>query len=223
MDLLFNGGATWGIFEYIGAIQYIKDNNVSIGKLYGVSAGSAIAMCYLLDVDTDEFIQFMTNLVRENMFQPITVLEKAGIKYLFEKRPDAYKIVNDRLFIGLTNANGFYFKSNFTSNDDLENALICCGTLPILSKYDSICDKKLTIDGAISFTKSCIPKGTIVINPTVAFPFSVLPPPDILQHLLIKLGYLRFIHFMNIKNNDIEDAWHTRPEFLPLWLYLAKF
>ncbi len=222
MDLLFSGGCIWGVFEYIGTIKYIKENKKPIGKIYGISAGSAIALCLLLDADIEEFIQFMTNLIRENMFQSLTVLEKAGIKYLFEKRPDAYKIVNDRLFIGLTNADGFYFKSHFTSNDDLEHVLICGGTIPIFSKYDSICDNKVTIDGGIGFTRSCIPKDTIVISPTFKFPLSALPPPDVLQHWLIELGYARFTHFVDTKNNEIDYQWYSQPEFLPMLLYLAR-
>ena len=217
MNLLFNGGCTWGFFEYIGAIQYLKEHKIKIGKLYGISAGSAIALCVLLDVDINELIQFMSR----SAFQSLTAMQLAGVKFTIGNRPDAYKIANNRLFIGLTNADGFYFKSHFTSNNDLANALMCGGTVPLLSTYDAICDNKLTLDGGIGFTKSCIPKNTIIIRPTAPFPLSALPPPEILQKLLIQLGRVKCGHFLETKNTEIGEMWYSQPEVLPLWMYIA--
>jgi hypothetical protein len=222
MNFLFNGGCIWGFFEYIGAIQYIKEKGLKIGKLYGVSAGSAIALCVLLDIDIRELIQFIERTVQETKFQSLTAMHLLGVKFTLENRPDAYKLANNRLFVGLTNADGFYFKSRFSSNDDLANALICGGTVPLLSTYDSICENQRTVDGGIGFTTTHIPKHTIIIRPTTPFPLSAIPPPELLQKLLIQLGYRNAEHFITAKNNRIGDMWYSKPEYLPLWLYLAK-
>ena len=48
MNLLFYGGCYWGLFEYVGTLRYIKENNIKFDKVYGISAGSAISICLLL-------------------------------------------------------------------------------------------------------------------------------------------------------------------------------
>ena len=131
MNILFNGGCVWGMFEYIGVIQYIKYNDIKIDKLYGVSSGSVIALCLLLDIDIQEFARFMENVVQKTKFQSLTEMQLLGVKYVFDTRPDAYKKANNRLFVGITDADGFRFKSNFSSNADLANTMICGGTIPL--------------------------------------------------------------------------------------------
>ena len=47
MNILFYGGCYWGLFEYIGALRYIKEQNIKFDKVYGISSGSAIALSFL--------------------------------------------------------------------------------------------------------------------------------------------------------------------------------
>ena len=220
MNFLFNGGCIWGLFEYIGAIQYIKSNNIQIDKLYGVSSGSAIALCVLLDIDIQEFTRFMENVVQKTKFQSLTEMQLLGSKYVFDTRPDAYKKANNRLFVGITDTDGFRFKSNFSSNAYLANAMICGGTIPLFSSYNSVCDGRCAIDGGAGFTSIHIPKNTIVILPTTPFPMSAIPPPDFIQQILIQLGYICTEHYIRTKNKNISEMWYTKPEYLPLWLFL---
>jgi hypothetical protein len=220
MNLLFNGGCVWGFFEFIGAYHYIKKHNISYEKLYGVSSGAAIALCLLLDVDIPELTGFAEQTVRETKFKPLNEIQLAGIKFVLDKRPNAYKIANKRLYIGLTNRDGFYFKSKFRSNEELANTVICGATIPIFSSYNSICDNKPTIDGGIGFMKHHIPKNTIVIRPTTPFPYSIIPPPEIIQTVLGLIGYLKTEHYIKTNNAHISYRWYSAPELLPLWLYL---
>ena len=222
MNILFNGGCVWGMFEYIGAIQYIKSNNIQIDKLYGVSSGSVIALCVLLDIDIQEFTRFMESTVQKTKFQSLTEMQLLGVKYVFDTRPDAYKLANDRLFVGITDADGFRFKSNFSSNAELANTMICGGTIPLFSSYNSVCDGRCTIDGGASFTSIHIPKDTIVIRPTTLFPISAIPPPDFIQQILIQLGYMCTEHYIRTKNKKIGEMWYTNHEYLPLWLFMAE-
>lgn len=222
MNFLFNGGCTWGFFEYIGAVRYMKEQNIRIGKLYGISAGSAIALCLLLDIGFEELVTFIEQTIQETQFKSLTEMHLLGIQFTLANRPNAYKLATNRLFVGLTNADGFYFKSTFTSNDDLANTLICGGTIPFLSSYNSICDNKMTLDGGIGFTTRHIPQNTIIIRPTAPFPLSAVPPLPMLQKILIELGYRNAREYITHKNTRIGDMWYSDPRLLPLWMYFAK-
>ncbi len=220
MNLLFNGGCVWGFFEYIGTIQYIKEKNIKIDKLYGVSAGSAIALCLLLDIDVNMLVDFCIHTVDKTKFKSFTEMHIMGCEYVLKQHPDAYKRVNNRLYIGLTGENGFYFKHLYTSNLDLANTIICSSSIPIVTSYETICDKQLTIDGGFSFCPKHVPKHTIVVTPTVPFPISALPPPELIQRLLILLGHHNMRCYIQQKNNATNIMWYTDPKFSPLWFYL---
>lgn len=222
MNFLFNGGCIWGFFEYIGAIQYIKEKGLKIGKLYGVSAGSAIALCVLLDIDIRELTNFCTHTVNTTKFKSLTEMHIMGCEFVLNKYPAAYKLANNRLYIGLTNENGFCFKNKYKSNTDLANAIICSSSIPIVSSYDTICDNHNTIDGGFSFCQTCIPKNTIVIRPTTPFPMSAIPPTETLQRLLTLLGYRNIEEAIKNKNIFVGEVWYSDPVFLPLWFYLHR-
>jgi hypothetical protein len=217
-DFLFNSGCIWGFFEYIGTIKYLKNKKIDIGKIYGVSSGSAIALCLLLDIDIDELTEFCIKVVTE--FKTFTDLHIMGCEFVLKKIPDAYKIANDRLHIGITSKDKFYFKNTYTSNLDLANTIICSSSIPILSSYETICDTVPTIDGGFSFRQEYVPKNVIVIRPTTTFPISAIPPSDVIQKLLILLGYHKAEGFIFTQNNRVGDEWYTDPQFIELWFYL---
>jgi hypothetical protein len=192
MKILFNGGAVWGFCEYIGALQYIREHNLSFDKVYGISAGSAIATLYVLGIETSEIMETWDNaLANTKLGDSLTINHLLGCKLLFRKRPNAYKLANNRLFIGITGRNGFFWKSEFKSNRDLGNALICGGTIPLLSSYTAKIKKQYAIDGGIGISISDVPEKTIVVTHTTPFPLSVLPPSPFIQHVLQALGYYK--------------------------------
>jgi predicted acylesterase/phospholipase RssA len=190
MNILFNGGAVWGFCEYIGSLQYIREHKLDFDRVYGVSAGSGIAALYVLGFEIDEILDMWNAaLAKTKLNSSLTENHIIGCRFLFDNRPDAYKIANDRLFIGISGANGFFWKSKFTSNEDLGNALICGGTIPLLSSYDAFCDTKISIDGGIYILPSDVPENTRIIRPTTPFPLSVIPPAPFIQHILQAIGY----------------------------------
>lgn len=210
MNILFNGGAVYGFCEYTGALQYIREHNLRFDKVYGVSAGSGIAALYVLGIEMSDIMEMWNNaLTNTNVGDSLTTNHIMGCNFLFRKCPDAYKIANNKLFIGITGENGFYWKSNFKSNRDLGNALICGGTIPLLSSYTAKIKKRYAIDGGIGLSMNDIPKNTIIISPTTRFPISVLPPSPFIQHVLQALGYYNMrkktnrISCMNINESII--------------------
>jgi hypothetical protein len=192
MNILFNGGAVWGFCEYTGTLQYIREHHLTFDRVYGVSAGAGIAALYVLGIEMPDIMDMWNNaLANTKVGDSLTINHIMGCKFLFSKCPNAYKLANNRLFIGITGKHGFFWKSAFNSNRDLGNALICGGTIPLLSSYTAKIKNQYAIDGGIGISASDIPKNTIVVSSTMPFPFSVLPPSPHVQYLLRTLGYYK--------------------------------
>ena len=216
MNILFNGGAVWGFCEYIGALQYIREHNLEFDRVYGISAGGGIAVLYALGFELDEILAMWNKALDETKLNSsLTENHLTGGRFVTQN-PDAYKIASGRLFIGITGIDGFFWKSEFTSNDDLVNALICGGTIPLLSSYDAICNGKMALDGGFSVSHRNVPENTRIISPTTPFPVSVIPPSPFVQHTLQALGYYnmrtisREIRFVEINPVVIQLLFATQ-------------
>jgi hypothetical protein len=208
MNILFNGGAVWGFCEYIGVLQYIREHNLVFDKVYGVSAGSGIAALYVLGIEISDILEMWNDAITNTKFgDSLTINHILGCKFLFRKCPNAYKIANNKLFIGITCKNGFFWKSKFKSNRDLGNALICGGTIPLLSSYTAKIKKQYSIDGGIGMSVIDKPHDTFVVSPTTPFPLSVIPPSTFIQEALKAIGYYKMrqttseINCLNINEN----------------------
>ncbi len=208
MNILFNGGAVWGFCEYIGSLQYIIEHNLFFDRVYGVSAGSGIAALYVLGIDINDILEMWKNaLDNTKPTSSLTENHLLGCHFIFNKCPDAYKIATGRLFIGITGEKGFFWKSKFTSNKDLGNALICGGTIPFFSSYDGYCDGKISIDGGFGITQSDIPKHTRVVNPITPLPISLIPPTEKIYRILRAIGYYNMRNInRKIKQENIEPC-----------------
>jgi hypothetical protein len=211
MNILFNGGAIWGFCEYIGALQYIREHDLKFDRVYGISAGSGIAALYILGFEFDEIFTMWNKALNETKItSSLTENHLVGCRFLFENRPDAYKIASGRLFVGITGLDGFYWKSEFTSNEDLGNALICGGTIPLLSSYDAVCNGKVAFDGGFCVSPKDVPENTRIISHTASFPISVIPPSPFILHILQALGYYNMrttsydIKCMNVHPNIVK-------------------
>lgn len=190
MNIFFNGGAVWGFCEYIGALQYIREHNLEFERVYGISAGGGIAVLYVMGFEVDEILTMWNKAASETKLNSsLTENHLMGCHFIFENRPDAYKIASGRLFVGITGVDGFFWKSEFTSNEDLGNSLICGGTIPLLSSYDAVCNGKMAFDGGICISPKDVPENTRIVRPTTPFPISVIPPSPFIQHILQALGY----------------------------------
>ena len=85
-NIFFNGGGFSGFFEHVGAINYIRENNLTFNKYYGVSAGVSAIIMLLLEYDIDDFISFLDNICEEQTWG-----KKIDIS-------DTYKIIITALF-----------------------------------------------------------------------------------------------------------------------------
>ena len=189
MKILLNCGAICGFCEYIGALQYIREHNLEFDRVYGISAGGAIAVLYVLGFEVDEILTWWnTTLSQTKLTSSLTENHLIGSRFI-ARSPDAYKIASGRLFIGITGEDGFFWKSEFTSNEDLGNTLICGGTIPLFSSYDAVCNGKMVFDGGICLSPNDVPENTRIITPTIPFPISVIPPSPFIKHTLYALGY----------------------------------
>ena len=218
MNILFNGGAVWGFCEYIGALQYIRDHNLEFDRVYAISAGGAIAALYVLDFEIDEILAWWnTTLSQTKLNSSLTENHLIGSKFI-TRNPDAYKIASGRLFVGITGIDGFFWKSEFTSNEDLGNALICGGTIPLFSSYDAVCNEQMAFDGGIGLSSNDVPENTRIITSTASFPISVIPPSPSIKHTLYALGYY------NMRNVSYEiQCMNIHPDIVKILFIIQQF
>jgi len=189
--IFFNGGGFTGFYEHIGAIQYIHENKLTFDKYYGVSAGVSAIIVLLLQYDIDDFLSYLENIFKQQLFSNeinVTDLHMQCIKYGINRYPDAYKILNNKMFIGITLSSGFIWKSKFTSNEDLSNAVLCSGNIPFVSSYRAKIDTKLAIDGGFGLLE--IPPDTLSIKTSLYFPLNMIYPISIFRQIIIQYGYM---------------------------------
>ena len=218
MNILFNGGAVWGFCEYIGALQYIREHNLEFERVYGISAGGGIAVLYVMGFEVDEILTMWNKAASETKLNSsLTENQLLGVRFV-TRSPDAYKIASGRLFVGITNEDGFFWKSEFTSNEDLGNALICGATIPLFSSYDAVCNEQMAFDGGIGLSPNDVPENTRIITPTISFPISVIPPSPSIQHILQALGYY------NMRNVSYEiQCMDIHPDIVKILFVIQQF
>jgi len=166
-DIYFAGGA-YGMIYHLGIINKLKLNtNI---KVYGISSGALVGMLYLLQYPKKKQIKLYNYLsdnsndkIKENPLNlesyDITPNNFYALKKIIDDYPDAYKILTDKLYIGITtidenNKTYFVWKHTFDSNLDLCNALLCGFHIPFLCNYDSKINNNLAIDGMYGFNEN---------------------------------------------------------------------
>ena len=219
MNILFYGGCYWGMFEYIGALRYIKEQNINFDKVYGLSAGSAIALCLLLGIDVEKLLIFMDKTLCENKNSSMTEIQIIGCRYVLSNNPNAYKLLHKKLYIGVTDKKGFHFKTSFKSNEDLASILICGGSIPLLSSWKT---EKTQIDGCIAFDNNLVPENTIVISPTAPLPLSAIHPPKWLQYILREHGYNMGRHYIQCKNKNVNKNTLSDPKIIQICVLIYE-
>jgi hypothetical protein len=217
MNILFYGGCYWGFFEYIGALRYIKEQNIKFNKVYGISSGSAIALCFLLGINVEKLLIFMEKTMIENKNSSMTEIQILGCRYVLSNNPSAYKLLHKKLYVGVTDKKGFHFKTSFKSNEDLASILICGGSIPLLSSWKT---EKTKIDGGIAF--NIVPENTIVISPTAPLPLSAIHPPKWLQYILIEHGYNMGRHYIQCKNTNVNKNKLSDPKIIQLCILIYE-
>lgn len=209
---IFLGGGAFGCIYHIGVIKALykyKLNNIII---YGNSAGALLGLVYILKLPIKEIHNLFDTCAKQaNMniqkkpydisSYQLTQYHFQVLKYINDKYPNAYKLCSQRFYVGVTNIkSGFEWKSNFKSNLELFNTLLCSFNVPYLCNYEAKIDNELCIDGGFGFnvTKN-LPKDTISVslydlsnydlNANIPLLHRLKPPDPKLCKQYVKNGY----------------------------------
>jgi hypothetical protein len=209
--IYFGSGGFYLLYHHIGAIrelhaEYNKPNSKMSRKIiyYGDSAGaSAAVICHLvlenlLSLDKlYEILGFMSKFDILNL--NFTAIGCSLLDRLFDNcPPDTHARISGVVHIGVTTKTGHKHISQFETNADVYNALLCSASIPGISNYESKIGGETCIDGAYSFTYDCLPAGTMIIKLSMfSAPLTLTIPPLIIQQSLIEFGKQNVIDYMN--------------------------
>ena len=197
-NIYFHAGGFYAMPHYFGAIKQLERRDY---VYYGNSAGSSWALvCYLV----------------LNGYVPMDAAYKRLLDVFNKPRPlscnlapiyldlldvcssywpsDLAKRVSGILHVGVSTKDGHKFISNFSSNYDLYNALMCSGTIVGCSDYKSTINGETCLDGGYTFTEDKLPDDTLVIVSDVRFPLALTTPPDWICPWLQENGKINVKH-----------------------------
>jgi len=185
---IYLSGGAFGVIYQMGALnklsKYLKKYNITQKPIiYGDSVGALIGMLFLLGMKSSkqmdiymDIYKLATKRISEKPFSVssyyLTEYPLKILRLINEEYPDAYRIVTDKLFIGvvLLHKDGHCEKkwySKFKNQKDFFNILLCSFNIPFLSTYDAkIVDNgntMLAMDGCLRQEK--LPDGILrIIN-----------------------------------------------------------
>ena len=179
-NIFFSGGA-YGMIYYLGIISQIKPSKNT--NAYGVSAGALCAMLFLLEYPMKKQIELyneLSNSALDSIYNrpfsldsyDLTPMNISALQTIIQEYPDAYRRMNKRLHIGITEIDDcgnthFLWKNTFRDNIELCNTLLCGFHLPILCTYNSQINSEPVMDGIISFDHTLhLPKDVFTIGIT---------------------------------------------------------
>ena len=160
IDLVLSGGGNAGFYG-VGSLDILKNTEIIINRISGVSIGSWVGFFYYANIDSIEVINFYMQLydyynnseIKLPQLQFMYELWRTCIVNVIDE--NMYKKCNDKFFVGYTeiNSNGaeFKVKSNFTSNEDLYLTCMASAAIPYLS-IEGTCimmDGKKVMDGGL--------------------------------------------------------------------------
>jgi hypothetical protein len=185
---IYLSGGAFGVIYQMGTLskltKYYKKYNISQKPIiYSDSVGALIGVLFLLGMKNsrqmdiyNDIYKLATQRIREKPFNIssyyLTEYPLKILKLINEEYPEAYRIVSDKIFIGvvLLHKNGHCEKkwySKFKNQKDFFNILLCSFNIPFLSTYDAkIIDNgntMLAMDGCLRQEK--MPDGILrIIN-----------------------------------------------------------
>lgn len=249
MKNIYMTGGSWGIIYQLGAVTQLRELVTTTNpNLYGCSAG---AVCWvLLLLYSDERILEIYHMLVSNVH---TAVRKSPLSYetynttiqlmkLYElidhDHPEAYKIINKRVNMGITTQNGFVWHNTFNSNRELFNTLFCSGHVPILASYNARLNGIRCIDGAIGIVNEldvpddCLvicpyeyrtrKKSQVFLNGNLPMIITAVPPPDALITYYYTMGARDMHAFLSTGKTSDPPAINTKPVYLydPIWWIL---
>ena len=156
-SIVFCSGS-WGCSYYIGAFKAIQEkwskDELIMCKFGGISAGSIIALGAALNISSDVleeiYLELSDSAERYGVFGKMSRYHTKVLDKLITK-PDDYKRVKNRLYIGLSNFYGkFVILSEWKSNKDLIDTLHASFHIPYYTTYTRKINNKIAIDGAFT-------------------------------------------------------------------------
>jgi hypothetical protein len=196
-NIYFHHGGFHAMNQFIGSIQEIaanKDEFVENPNFYGCSAGAGYALvCYLVfhgyipveKVETSTYAVFDKPRPMSAILTPIYCdLIDTMVGY-FPK--NMYELVSGVLHIAVSTQTGFKWISQYKSNYDVYNAIMCAGTIVGFTSYASIYDGVVCLDGAYQFRYKYVPNNCLYIDIPLS-PIALTIPPAILRPYLVAQG-----------------------------------
>ena len=245
---IYLSGGAFGVIYQIGALNKLMkyfQTYIIFRKpiIYGDSVGALIGILFILGMSGSEQLKLYNAIseialkrIREKPLDissyylteyPLDILKKINREY-----PDAYRVVSNKIFIGvvLVHKNGRCEKkwySNFKSQKELFNILLCSFNIPFLSTYDAkITDNgntMLAMDGCLGYED--MPEGILrIINGTsdgelmgnISLYQSLVPPSKETTKRYYEKGKNDMRNKiklnMNVKNNNLPSLFsHNIP------------
>jgi hypothetical protein len=148
------GGGSWMVVTYGAALTEIEKERRRPDSVFaetiewsGTSAGAWTLMFYMLGIPveeqmatTDKYAQVATQMLRETGSISLTEVPIRWLKEINDEYPEAYKVMNENrcsIYVA-TKSQGVIRRSNFTSNLDLFNTMLCSAHIPYLCTYESV-------------------------------------------------------------------------------------
>ena len=204
-NIYFHHGGFYAMPYYIGAIQQLqKEYHKPNSKLkrkkikyYGNSAGASFALvCYLvlngyLDIE-QQHQNFEEIFNKKRPISPnLTPIYFDLINVMVDYWPDNLaQLITGVVHIGISTRTGHKFINKFENNYEIYNAIMCSGTIPGCSNYESKINDEVCLDGAFLFKNEHLPKKTIIIASDIVAPLCLTIPPKIIRPLLQEKGVM---------------------------------
>jgi hypothetical protein len=186
--LYFHNGGWYGMIHHAGAVRELARENQVDNIYYGNSAGGSFALvCYLVLNGYVSIDHIMTEVNKTFDSASLTSLNMTPlfcdfIDIMVPYWPDDLaKRISGIVNIGVSTKSGHRFINQFNTNADIYNTLLCSGTIPGLSGYESIIDGEVCIDGGFLFNINLIPKDAVIIVGNNKSPLSLTFPPAFIR------------------------------------------
>jgi hypothetical protein len=173
-DNIYLTGGAFGMVYQLGAM---KNMDINKYRLYGCSAGALSCVMLLLGYTSKQIFEMYCSIadtardrIKHHKFDyasyNLTEYHFRTFANIQADYPNAYEIVSGRVHVGVTHRDGFRWHTNFESNDDLFNTLLCSFHFPGICSYNAMMYGSKCIDGA--FGVRSVPKNTLTICPRVS-------------------------------------------------------
>ena len=160
IDIVLSGGGNAGFYG-VGSLDILKNIDIVVNRISGVSVGAWVGFFYYANIDSIEVINLYMQIYD---YYNNSEIKLPQLQFMYESwrscivnliDENMYKKCNNKFFVGYTeiNSNGaeFKVKSNFTSNEDLYLTCMASAAIPYLS-IEGTCimmDGKKVMDGGL--------------------------------------------------------------------------